>query len=89
MTIREFIKENKTKYTVIDVDIKNVNYDTANGFTSDSTIEENENIMNIDITETSCIDMNVSEYMSYIFGNENLEDHYGYNKEDKFCVIRM
>ena len=49
MKIREFIESNKEKYTCIDYENGEVIYDTANGFTSDSTKEEEEKAKNENI----------------------------------------
>lgn len=101
MTIREFLEENKKKYTCIDYECGNVTYDTANGFTSDSTKEEEENAMNENIGLFSFCEMNVFEYVNWLDSmEEDPEDEedqerilaaaknkYGYDVNDTFLVI--
>ena len=55
MTVKEYIKENELRYTVIDFKYGEVQYDTANGFTSDTTEIQDDMAMNMDINN-ACID---------------------------------
>lgn len=101
MKIREFLEENKDKYTCIDYECGNVTYDTINGFTSDNTKEEKEKAMSENIDLFSFCKMNVFEYVNWLDSmEEDPEDEeekerilavaknkYGYDANDTFLVI--
>lgn len=101
MKIREFIESNKEKYTCIDYENGEVIYDTANGFTSDSTKEEEEKAMNENIDLFNFCEMNVFEYVNWLDSMEaDPEDEeeqerilavaknkYGYDANDTFLVV--
>lgn len=84
MTVKEYIKENEPRYTVIDFKCGEVQYDTANGFTSDTTNIQDIAAMNMDINDACIDEMELERYLEYI-GLSNSSCHY--KESDTFLVI--
>lgn len=86
MLLKEYIEKNKNKYTVIDVDIDDIHFDTANGFVSDSMTDDETKIMNLMVSDLSVKELTYEEYSTYL-GLSNLNEMFGYKKSDMFCLI--
>lgn len=84
MTVKEYIKENELRYTVIDFKCGEVQYDTANGFTSDTTNIQDISAMNMDINNACIDEMGLDRYLRYIGLRK---ESFDYNESDVFLVI--
>lgn len=84
MTVSNYIEENKTKFTVIDFKSGEVQYDTTNGFTSDTTEIQDDMAMNMDINNACIDEMGLDRYLRYIGLRKEDCD---YNESDVFLVI--